>query len=91
MTFQRIAWALVYFAGPLALSFGILSAFAIGNWGILIGLLVHAISRVVIAIWSIFRPEDQLKHRSPAWRIAEAVTWSAMSLILVMGERGLIK
>ena len=90
LSFERFAWALVYFAGPLALSFGILSTFAIDHWGILIGVFVQAISKVVIAIWSISRPEVQLKHRPPAWRIAQAAMWSAISLIFVTGELGAI-
>ena len=91
LIFERIAWALVHFAGPLALFFGILSAFAIDSWVILIGVLVQAISKVIIAIWSICRPDVQLKHRSPAWRIAQALMWSAISLILVTGELGAIQ
>jgi hypothetical protein len=86
VTFERVGWALVYFGGSLGLYFGVLPAFAIGSEGILIGLSLQAFSRVVIAIWSIVRPEAQLRYRPAAWRIAEAVIWSAIALILIIGE-----
>ena len=86
VSFERLAWALVYYAGPLALSFGILAAFGFGNWAVLIGLAVQALSRVIIAIWSTLRPEAQWVPRPPERRIASAVMWSAIALILIVGE-----
>ena len=86
MTLERLGWALVYYAGPLALAFGILAAFGFGNWAILIGLLVHSVSRIIIAIWSTLRPDAQWIPRPPAGRIASAVLWSAVTLVLIMGE-----
>ena len=79
--FERIAWALVFYAGPIALFISLLLAFARDSRVILAGLAANAISRVIITIWSIARPEAQLTPVAPGWRIASAVIWSSLALI----------
>jgi hypothetical protein len=81
-----MAWAAVYFAGPLALLTALLVAVATGNSGIEAGVVGQSVSRIVVAVWSILRPEAQVKKTRPVWRIGSALLWTLLAFLLISGS-----
>ena len=75
-----------WFAGPLALFVGILVTLFIGEPAIVAGVVVQALSRVIVAVWTIARPGAQIMRSPIWWRIIAALLWAALAVALIWSQ-----
>ena len=82
LTQEQWYFAAAYFSGHLKLLAGIVSTLLGHPKGIAWGFLGFAVSKIVVAAWSIARPEVQVVRQSNTTRLVIAITWAIVAVFL---------
>jgi hypothetical protein len=69
----------MFLAGIVSMLFG-------QGRGIMIGIVGFALSKVIIAAWTIARPQSQAAHRSTTSLLLVAIVWGAVAIYFVAME-----
>ena len=80
LTGSQWAFAAVFFGGHTAFVAGIVCFFAGYPKGILLGVAGLALSKTILALWAVARPDVQAAPRPKPYRIVVAVVWGALAL-----------
>jgi hypothetical protein len=80
---EEIGLAIVGGVGGLAVAVGVVSHFIVGGRSILLGILAFAVSRALMRIWQLARPNAFPRNRaSPQMTIALVIFWLLLSFCL---------
>ena len=82
-TFDEIGLAVVGGLGLVAMVAGVVGYFIIGGRSILLGVLAYTLSRAIMRLWQLARPQAFPRNRaSPSITIAFAIMWVFISFLL---------